>query len=201
MGGRQSWFAAASGHDLAGAVGFYGRPGESNGVPGPTQRAAEIAAPILALQAGDDANITAEDNAAFDAALAEAGVEHEVVTYAGAPHSFFDRKQEQFLDASNDAWGQGARVRRALFGLIGRGGRTVRRGPLGREERLVDLPVEDRDVVLDAEPQDILALDAVLGRDLLGCEVVRHGTRSVRPSCAVWEPARGRADGPRRCRR
>jgi carboxymethylenebutenolidase len=106
MGGRQSWFAAASGHDLAGAVGFYGRPGESNGVPGPTQRAAEIGAPILALQAGDDANITAEDNAAFDAALAEAGVEHEVVTYTGAPHSFFDRKQEQFLDASNDAWGR-----------------------------------------------------------------------------------------------
>src|SRR6476659_3633416 len=29
MGGRQSWLAAAGGHGLAGAVGFYGRPGES----------------------------------------------------------------------------------------------------------------------------------------------------------------------------
>ena len=29
MGGRQSWLAAADGHGLAGAVGFYGRPGES----------------------------------------------------------------------------------------------------------------------------------------------------------------------------
>ena len=38
------------------------------------------------------------------AALAAAGVEHEVVTYAGAPHSFFDRKQEEFADASEDAW-------------------------------------------------------------------------------------------------
>jgi carboxymethylenebutenolidase len=26
------------------------------------------------------------------------------VTYDGAPHSFFDRKQEEFADASADAW-------------------------------------------------------------------------------------------------
>jgi len=104
FGGRNSWVAAASGHGLAGAVGFYGMPAERNGLPGPTQRAAEIAAPILALQAGDDQNITAEHNAEFDAALTAAGVEHEVVTYEGAPHSFFDRKQEDFLDASEDAW-------------------------------------------------------------------------------------------------
>ncbi len=45
-----------------------------------------------------------EDNAAFDAALTDAGVEHELVEYDGAPHSFFDRKQEEFQDASDDAW-------------------------------------------------------------------------------------------------
>jgi carboxymethylenebutenolidase len=104
FGGRNSWLAAASGHDLRGAVGFYGMPGERNGVPGPTERAAELEAPILALQAGDDQNITAEYNAAFESALAAAGVEHEIVIYPGAPHSFFDRKQEQFADASEDAW-------------------------------------------------------------------------------------------------
>lgn len=104
FGGRNSWLSAAGGHGLAGAVGFYGMPSERNDVPGPTQRAAEIAAPILALQAGDDQHITAEDNAAFDAALTAAGVEHEVVTYEGAPHSFFDRKYEEFADASGDAW-------------------------------------------------------------------------------------------------
>jgi carboxymethylenebutenolidase len=104
FGGRNSWLAAASGHGLAGAVGFYGSTTERNGVAGPTDRAGEIAAPILALQAGADENILAEHNAAFDAALADAGVEHEVVTYEGAPHSFFDRKQEQFADASDDAW-------------------------------------------------------------------------------------------------
>ena len=86
-------------------MGFYGRPGLSaDGSPGAIQRANEITCPILALQAGADQNITAEDNAAFDAALTAAGVEHEVVTYPGAPHSFFDRKQEEFAADSEDAW-------------------------------------------------------------------------------------------------
>jgi carboxymethylenebutenolidase len=104
FGGRNSWLAAAAGHGLAGAVGFYGMSAERNGAPGPTQRAAAIGAPILALQAGDDQNITAEHNAAFEEALDAAGVEHELVTYPGAPHSFFDRKQEEFGEASDDAW-------------------------------------------------------------------------------------------------
>ena len=105
MGGRQSWLQAAGGHGLAGAVGFYGRPGVGqDGSPGPIQRAGEMACPILALQAGDDQNITAEDNAAFQTALREAGVEHELVIYDGAPHSFFDRRQEEFAEASEDAW-------------------------------------------------------------------------------------------------
>ena len=46
LGGRNSWLAATGGHGLAGAIGFYGMPGERNGAPGPTQRAPEIAAPI-----------------------------------------------------------------------------------------------------------------------------------------------------------
>ena len=40
----------------------------------------------------------------FGRALEEAGVEREIVIYDGAPHSFFDRKFEQFADASDDAW-------------------------------------------------------------------------------------------------
>jgi carboxymethylenebutenolidase len=104
MGGRQSWLAAAGGHGLAGAIGFYGRPGERDGAPGPEQLASQMEAPVLALQAGADANITAEDNEAFDRALSDAGVEHELVSYDGAPHSFFDRRHEEFADASEDAW-------------------------------------------------------------------------------------------------
>ena len=105
FGGRNSWLAAASGHGLAGAIGFYGRPGPArDGSPGPIQRAAEMAAPILALQGGDDPGIPAEESQAFDDALDAAGVEHEVVIYPGAPHSFFDRKYEEFAADSEDAW-------------------------------------------------------------------------------------------------
>jgi carboxymethylenebutenolidase len=105
FGGRQSWLSAAGGHGLAGALGFYGRPGKGrDGSDGPTQRAAEIDAPILALQAGDDANITAEHNEAFQEALRQAGVEHELVVFDGAPHSFFDRRQEDYSRQSEEAW-------------------------------------------------------------------------------------------------
>ncbi|HVS85969.1 MAG TPA: dienelactone hydrolase family protein [Gaiellaceae bacterium] len=105
FGGRNSWIAAASGHGLAGAVGFYGSLGpRANGDPGPPSYADRMECPILALQAGDDQNITHEMNLEFERALRQAGVEHELVEYEGAPHSFFDRKQAEFADASEDAW-------------------------------------------------------------------------------------------------
>ena len=105
MGGRHSWLSAAGKHGLAGAIGFYGRPGPgADGSAGPLARVSEFEAPILALMGGDDPGIPQDDVDAFEAALADAGIEHEVVTYPGAPHSFFDRKQEEFADASADAW-------------------------------------------------------------------------------------------------
>jgi carboxymethylenebutenolidase len=105
FGGRHSWLAAAAGHGLSGAVGFYGRPGAGqDGSPGPAQRTEELQAPILGLMGGADQAITAEDVAAFERALAEAGVEHELVTYDGAPHSFFDRRYDEHADGSEDAW-------------------------------------------------------------------------------------------------
>jgi carboxymethylenebutenolidase len=97
FGGSTSWNAAASGHGLAGAVGFYGRPAR-------VERIADIDAPVLALMGGADEAIPVEDVEEFDRQLTEAGVEHEVKVYDGAPHSFFDRKQEEFADASEDAW-------------------------------------------------------------------------------------------------
>jgi carboxymethylenebutenolidase len=104
FGGRAAWVGAASGHGLVGAVGFYGSATRRRGGPSVIERAGQIEAPILALQAGDDAGITADDNTAFERALTDAGIEHEIVTYDGAPHSFFDRKQEAFAEASDDAW-------------------------------------------------------------------------------------------------
>jgi carboxymethylenebutenolidase len=105
FGGRHSWLAAASGHGLNGAVGFYGRPGEGrDGAPGPLHRAAELEAPILGLMGGADQGIPVSDVDEFDEALTAAGVEHDLVIYDGAPHSFFDRKYMEFADDSEDAW-------------------------------------------------------------------------------------------------
>lgn len=104
FGGRQSFLATTTGNDLGGAIGFYGYPGAINGAPGPTQRAGDIAAPILAIWGGADEGMPPPEVAAFDAALSTAGVAHEMVTYPGAPHSFFELEREEFAAASADAW-------------------------------------------------------------------------------------------------
>ncbi len=98
FGGSNSWAAAASGHGLAGAIGFYGRPSRM------LELVPRLEAPILALQGGADQAISHEDNLEFERALQEAGAEYELIEYEGAPHSFFDRKQEEFQAASDDAW-------------------------------------------------------------------------------------------------
>lgn len=106
FGGTCSWAATTHGHGLAGAVGFYGRPDIDRPTgDGPfLERCHLVQAPILALMGGDDPSIPAETVAALEAALADAGVDHEMVTYPGAPHSFFDRKQSEFGEESADAW-------------------------------------------------------------------------------------------------
>jgi carboxymethylenebutenolidase len=105
FGGAVSWLAAAEGHGLTGAIGFYGRPRPGrHGGPAPIDRVSQMEAPILALMGGADQGIPRADVDAFERALESAGVEHEVRVYAGAPHSFFDRKFEEFAEASNDAW-------------------------------------------------------------------------------------------------
>jgi carboxymethylenebutenolidase len=105
FGGSNSWLAAASGHGLSGAIGFYGKPGGRNGEAGPADVAPDMhGTPVLALMGGADPAIPPEDVARLEAALSDAGVEHDVVTYEGAPHSFFDRKYEEFREASEDAW-------------------------------------------------------------------------------------------------
>ncbi|MFF4583947.1 dienelactone hydrolase family protein [Streptomyces sp. NPDC001388] len=105
IGGRLAVMAAAGGLDLAGVIGFYCWPADGpDGSPGPTSRASDLAAPVLALMAGDDPGIPAAHVTAFEEALAAAGVDHEVVTYPGTPHSFFDAQRDAYADASADAW-------------------------------------------------------------------------------------------------
>lgn len=106
FGGRISFVAATLGLELAGVIGFYGIPvgvGRA-GLPAPADVAADLRSPVLGLFGGADAAIPPEDVATFEAALAAAGVDHRIVSYPDAPHSFFDRKAEEFADASAAAW-------------------------------------------------------------------------------------------------
>lgn len=48
-------------------------------------------------------NMPPSEIAAFDEAMTGAGVEHEMVTYPEAPHSFFDIKQQECWDAAHPA--------------------------------------------------------------------------------------------------
>jgi carboxymethylenebutenolidase len=105
FGGRQAFFASAAHFQLNGVIGFYGAPGlYPNGAAGPTQHSAELSAPILAIFGGADVGIPGTDVAAFDEALTKASIQHEIITYPNAPHSFFDVKYKEHAEACADAW-------------------------------------------------------------------------------------------------
>ena len=99
FGGGHSWRQSAVQPELAGAIGFYGVPSRVRDV------IPQMKAPLLVLVAGEDHTPVAEFET-FDRELTEAGVEHTMVVYEGAPHSFFDRTFEQHREASADAWRQ-----------------------------------------------------------------------------------------------
>ena len=98
FGGSCSWNQAAAGHNLAGSIGFYGRPERSEPF------ISEMANPLLILIAGADQGIPGSAYVEFDHQLNRAGVKHQMHTYEGAPHSFFDRTFVQWKDACEDAW-------------------------------------------------------------------------------------------------
>jgi carboxymethylenebutenolidase len=90
--------------DLVGVVAFYAALGSRFGYPGPLDRVAGIDRPVLGLFGGADQAIPIEQVDQFDRGLTEAGVDHEIRIYPGAPHSFFDRKADEHREASEDAW-------------------------------------------------------------------------------------------------
>jgi len=105
FGGRLAFLANTLGLGLAGAIGFYGWPvGDRGDIPAPADSTGLMTGQVLAIFGGADRGIPPEAVEAFRDALAATGVPNEVVTYAAAPHSFFDRKAEDFADASSDAW-------------------------------------------------------------------------------------------------
>jgi carboxymethylenebutenolidase len=105
MGGRMSFLSAGYGLDLAGVIGFYGWPtGASRGTPAPAEVANTLRSPVLGLFGGADQGIGIEHVETFEQALEAAGVEHRIRVFDGAPHGFFDRKAEEFAEASAGAW-------------------------------------------------------------------------------------------------
>jgi carboxymethylenebutenolidase len=108
FGGRLAVLTPTLGLGLAGAIGFYGSPTTPrNDMPAPIDAVNDIQGAILGIFGGADASIPPDAIAAFDEALAAAGVDHRLITYPGAPHSFFDRKAADYAEASAAAWREG----------------------------------------------------------------------------------------------
>ncbi|MBI5649825.1 MAG: dienelactone hydrolase family protein [Chloroflexi bacterium] len=105
-GGTLGLHTGAETFDLAGIIAFYaGLSRAVAGAKGTTlEQAGKNRYPVLGLFGGADPGIPASDVQQLDAQLARAGVAHEIVSYPGAPHSFFDRKFVEFANESADAW-------------------------------------------------------------------------------------------------
>ena len=97
FGGSSSWNQAALQPHVSGAIGFYGRPERTEPF------ISKMKAPLLMLIAGADFT-PQEAFQVFDKELTAGNVSHEMHTYEGAPHSFFDRSFEQWKEACDDAW-------------------------------------------------------------------------------------------------
>ena len=102
FGGRHSWLAAAGGHGLHGAVGFYGMPGGDS--PSPIDKRGGDGGP----GPRSPGRRRPEHHG-----RAQRGVRRRADHSRGRargrrctrrPHSFFDRKQAEFADASENAW-------------------------------------------------------------------------------------------------
>jgi len=105
MGGSLSFVTGTAEFDLAGVIGFYAGMSRNFGGAGTLlDQAEKIHYPSLGLFGGADQGIPASDVQSFDEKLTHAGVEHEIIVYPGAPHSFFDRRADQYAEASTDAW-------------------------------------------------------------------------------------------------
>jgi carboxymethylenebutenolidase len=107
FGGALSYLQAASGLGYAGVIGFYGWPlglRRWPDRPKPLDAVHRYTCPVLSLFGGADEGIPPSAVDEFDAACRKSGVKHDFTVYPGAPHSFFDRKQAEFAQASADAW-------------------------------------------------------------------------------------------------
>lgn len=107
MGGTFSFLSGAQNLGLQGVVGFYAGLSRAMGGGSTLLEAAhEINTPALGLFGGADQGIPVEQVKEFEGILAMSGVAHDIKIYPDAPHSFFDRRYEEFAADSADAWQQ-----------------------------------------------------------------------------------------------
>ena len=98
-GGKSLQAALALPTELDAAVVYYGQPVTDAEALRPLQM------PVLGLFGSEDAAFPPDTLAAFEAALAEAGVEHEIEVYDGADHAFANPSGQSYqADAAEDAW-------------------------------------------------------------------------------------------------
>ncbi len=100
MGGRLAYVSAARARGLSGVVAYYGHLQAEAGRLSPLALASEIRIPVLGIFGGADPGITADQVAAFEAALQ---TDKEIVTYPRAPHGFLRYGATEHKDAIDDA--------------------------------------------------------------------------------------------------
>ncbi|MGE5378361.1 MAG: dienelactone hydrolase family protein [Bacteroidota bacterium] len=100
-GGRASLAYSLHNPKLAATVIFYGSPETDPAV------LKTLPGPVLGIFGGADQSIPVEEVKAFDAALTEAGVPHEIKIYDGQPHAFVhDAEGIKAGGAQGEAWAQ-----------------------------------------------------------------------------------------------
>ena len=111
-GGRNVWQYAAHNKNLRAGVAFYGTlvdpPAQKERWPkSPTERAAEMKAPVLGLYGEADQGISVAQVEAMKEALAKAKKKAEFKIYPGAPHGFHaDYRPSYRKEAAEDGWKQ-----------------------------------------------------------------------------------------------
>ena len=100
-GGRTSLVYSLHNNKLAATVMFYGSP-ETN-----PKALTALPGPLLGIFGGADLSIPVETVNAFDTALTQAGVPHEIKIYEGQPHAFVrDAEGIKAGGVQAEAWGQ-----------------------------------------------------------------------------------------------
>lgn len=100
-GGRTSLIYSLHNNQLAGTVIFYGSPETDPNV------LKTLPGPLLGIFGGADQSISVENVNAFDGALTEAGVPHEITIYEGQPHAFVkDAQGIKAGGAQGEAWNE-----------------------------------------------------------------------------------------------